>query len=259
MGELKVLNICGVDCYEKDGTAYLKLETVARGLGFSRVAASGNKVVRWETVRKYLEELGVPTSWHGNSPTGKDGLPDFIPENIFYRLAMKAKNETAEKFQAKVADEIIPSIRKTGGYIAGQETLSDDELLEKAIMVAQRRIAERDKIIAQQKEKIEEQKPLVDFAVHVSQTKDTIDMDEMAKIANDEHINIGRNRLIKWLKEKKILKDNRTPYQQFIDRGYFNVIETKKETMYGTMVFPKTVITGKGQLWVIEKLRTEYC
>ncbi len=260
MNEIKIENICGVDCYEKDGTAYLKLETAARGLGFTRIAASGNEVVRWETVRKYLEDLGVPACWHGNSqPTGKDGLPEFIPENIFYRLAMKAKNETAERFQAKVADEIIPSIRKNGGYITGQETLSDDELLEKAIMVAQRRIAERDKIIAQQKEKIEEQKPLVDFAIHVSQTKDTINMDEMAKIANDEHINIGRNRLIKWLKEKKILKDNRTPYQQFIDRGYFNVVETKKETMYGTMVFPKTVITGKGQLWVIEKLRAEYC
>lgn len=249
MEQLKVLNICGVDCYEKDGTSYLKLETVARGLGFTRTAASGNEVIRWERVDGYLEDLGVPTCGHD----------DFIPENIFYRLAMKAKNETAEKFQAKVADEIIPSIRKTGGYIAGQETLSDDELLEKAVMVAQRRIAERDKIIAQQKEKIEEQKPLVDFAIHVSQTKDTIDMDEMAKIANDEHINIGRNRLIKWLKEKKILKDNRTPYQQFIDRGYFNVVETKKETMYGTMVFPKTVVTGKGQLWVIEKLRAEYC
>lgn len=117
MQELKILNFCGVECYEKDGTAYLKLEAVARGLGFTRTAASGNEVVRWETVRKYLEELGVPTCWHGDSPqVGKDGLPDFIPENIFYRLAMKAKNETAEKFQELVADEIIPSIRKHGIY-----------------------------------------------------------------------------------------------------------------------------------------------
>lgn len=249
MQDLKVLNICGVDCYEKDGTAYLKLETVARGLGFTRIAASGNEVIRWERVDGYLGDLGVPTCGHD----------DFIPENIFYRLAMKAKNETAERFQAKVADEIIPSIRKTGGYIEGQETLSDDELLEKAVLVAQRKIAERDKIIARQKEKIEEQKPLVDFAVHVSQTKDTIDMDEMAKIARGEHIDIGRNRLVKWLKDRKILKDNRTPYQTFIDRGYFDVVEVKKETTYGTRVFPKTVVTGKGQIWVIEKLRAEYC
>lgn len=99
-------NICGVDCYEQNGVAYLRLENVARGLGFTQIAKSGNEVVRWERVRKYLEELGVPTC----------GDDDFIPENIFYRLAMKAKNETAEKFQALVADEIIPSIRKNGIY-----------------------------------------------------------------------------------------------------------------------------------------------
>ena len=102
----EIMTISGIECYEKDGVAYLKLETVARGLGFTQKAASGNEVIRWERVRKYLSELGVPTC-------GDDG---FIPENIFYRLAMKAKNETAERFQAKVADEIIPTIRKTGGY-----------------------------------------------------------------------------------------------------------------------------------------------
>lgn len=137
MNELNIMSISGVDCYEKDGTAYLKLENVARGLGFTQ-EKNGVEYVRWETVSKYLDELHFPNK------LGKD---NFIPENIFYRLAMKAKNETAEKFQAKVADEIIPSIRKHGGYIAGQENLTDDELLEKAVLVAQRKIAERDKKI----------------------------------------------------------------------------------------------------------------
>ena len=116
----EIMNIGGVDCYEKDGTAYLKLETVARGLGFTRPADSGNEVVRWERVNKYLEEIGfMPTSGHGG----------FIPENIFYRLAMKAKNETAEKFQALVADEIIPSIRKTGAYSIPRTTAGQIQLL----------------------------------------------------------------------------------------------------------------------------------
>lgn len=101
--------ISGVSCYEHDGTAYLKLEDVARGLGFTEVAASGNECIRWRTVRKYLEDLGIATCCDGH-------LPEYIPENIFYRLAMKAKNETAERFQALVADEIIPAIRKTGSY-----------------------------------------------------------------------------------------------------------------------------------------------
>lgn len=85
-----IMQIEGIECFEKDVVAYLKLETCARGLGFTEVATSGNN------------------------------LPDFIPENIFYRLAMKAKNEAAEAFQANIADEVIPVIRKTGGYIAGQ-------------------------------------------------------------------------------------------------------------------------------------------
>ena len=106
----EIMNINGMECYEQDGTAYLKLETVARGLGFTTTQNVGGTEyinVRWKRVEEYLEEIGFATS-------GK--RPDFIPENIFYRLAMKAKNETAGKFQALVADEIIPSIRKTGGY-----------------------------------------------------------------------------------------------------------------------------------------------
>ena len=77
--ENEIMTIGGIDCYEKNGTAYLKLEAVARGLRFTRTAASGNEVIRWETVRKYLTELGVPTSWHEDSPkVGKDGLPKTI-------------------------------------------------------------------------------------------------------------------------------------------------------------------------------------
>lgn len=114
MNEILTLN--GVRCFEKDGVAYLNLEAVARGLGFTQTQTkSGTEYtsIRWETVNRYLSDLGFPN---------KLGKEDYIPENIFYRLAMKAKNETAEKFQALVADEIIPSIRKHGAYMT-QETL----------------------------------------------------------------------------------------------------------------------------------------
>ena len=106
--------ISGVRGYEEDGVAYLHIEDASRGLGFTRTAESGNEVVRWERVDGYLSDLKfVPTSGHDGNPHDY-----YIPENIFYRLCMKAKNEVAEKFQAKVADEIIPSIRKTGKYDA---------------------------------------------------------------------------------------------------------------------------------------------
>lgn len=117
----EIITINGVQCYEENGTAYLNLETVARGLGFTQTQnKNGTEYtsVRWERVEGYLAEIGFPHKW------GKDS---FIPENIFYRLAMKAKNETAERFQALVADEIIPSVRKHGAYLT-------PETLEAAIM-----------------------------------------------------------------------------------------------------------------------------
>lgn len=117
MDGLKVLKINGVECYEKDGMAYLKLEAVARGLGFTD-NSKGVEYVRWNTVRQYLEDIGF------SQEVAKD---DFIPENIFYRLAMKAKNEVAERFQAKVADEIIPSIRRTGTY--GFKKMTPEEIM----------------------------------------------------------------------------------------------------------------------------------
>lgn len=117
----------------ENGVAFLNLEDVARGLGFTRIAKSGNEVVRWERVKKYLVEITMPTSGHKEfdySATsgaleaiatscdgqGKENLPEFIPENIFYKLCMKANNEVARKFQDLVCDEILPSIRKNGVY-----------------------------------------------------------------------------------------------------------------------------------------------
>ena len=117
MNKLHIINIDGIECYEKSGIAYLKLETVARGLGFTD-NSKGVEYVRWNTVRQYLKDIGF------SQEVAKD---DFIPENVFYRLAMKAKNEVAEKFQAKVADEIIPSIRKTGGY--GFKPLTPEQMM----------------------------------------------------------------------------------------------------------------------------------
>lgn len=103
----EIMNIQGIPCYEKDGVAYLSLETVARGLGFTD-NKNGVEYVRWNVVRAYLADLKF------SQEVAKD---TYIPENIFYRLAMKAKNETAEKFQTLIADEVVPAIRKHGGYL----------------------------------------------------------------------------------------------------------------------------------------------
>ncbi|MCM1334169.1 MAG: phage antirepressor KilAC domain-containing protein [Bacteroides sp.] len=105
--------------------------------------------------------------------------------------------------------------------------------------------------------KIEEDRPYTEFAKHVTESSDTVDVGEFAKIVKNEHIDIGRNRLFAWLREKKYLMDNNTPYQKYLDQKYFEVIETKKETAYGTKIFTKLLITGKGQVALVERLRKE--
>ena len=106
--------------------------------------------------------------------------------------------------------------------------------------------------------KIEEQRPLVDFANKVSDSSNLIDMGKMAKLLKDEHINIGRNRLFEWLRRKEILMKNNMPYQRYVDGGYFQVKESVYETPYGSKTQQTTYVTGKGQIYITEKLRKEY-
>jgi prophage antirepressor-like protein len=115
-----ILTINNVRAYiDEKGTAQLNLEDCARGLGFCQMAASGNEVVRWERVNKYLNNFGFILS---EQSIPKSGYGVFIPENIFYRLAMKANNKAAIDFQLLVCDEILPTIRKTGSYFLPQMT-----------------------------------------------------------------------------------------------------------------------------------------
>lgn len=107
-------------------------------------------------------------------------------------------------------------------------------------------------------ETLDSQKPLVEFATHVTESSDTVDIGEFSKIVNTEHINIGRNKLFLWLRENKYLMKNNSPYQKYINNGYFKVIETEKKTVYGTKLFSKTLITGKGQINLVERLRKEF-
>ena len=130
MSENKNSLVCisGVRGYEQDGVAYLHIEDSARGLGFVQATVQNGKEytkVRWSRVEGFLNEFGfAPLVEQNENPHDY-----YIPENIFYRLCMKAKNEVAEKFQAKVADEIIPSIRKTGGYGMSQISRKDQLFL----------------------------------------------------------------------------------------------------------------------------------
>ena len=259
----EIININGIDCYEKDGVAYLKLETVARGLGFTRIANSGNEVVRWERVNKYLSEIGfVPTSGH-------DG---FIPENVFYRLAMKAKNKTAEAFQAKVADEVIPSIRKHGMYITSDkmvEILSSPETMIQILFNYRDEHQLRLKVEAentQQKRLLAENEPKVVFAKSVAASSDTILIRELAKLICQNGVKIGQNRLFQWMQDNGYLirkpgRDYNMPTQYSLEHGLMCVTESSYINAYGEVQLCFTPrVTAKGQQYFINKfLNKEVC
>ncbi|WP_295749642.1 phage antirepressor KilAC domain-containing protein [uncultured Oscillibacter sp.] len=250
MNELEIMNIKGIECYEKDGVAYLNLETCARGLGFTETAASGNECVRWRTVRKYLSDFGIATSCDG------DKLPDYISENIFYRLAMKAKNAVAEAFQAKIADEVIPSIRRHGAYMT-PDTL--DRMITSPefgikLLTALKDEQEKRKALEVQ---AEADRPKVLFADSVTASKSSILVGEMAKLLKQNGIETGQNRLFETLREKGFLirrkgNDYNMPTQKAMEMGLFEIKETVINHADGHTSVNKTPkVTGKGQQYFV--------
>ena len=239
MNELEILNVSGIECYEKDGVVYLKLEAVARGLGFTQ-EKNGVEYVRWDRVENYLADMGFPHVW------GKD---DFIPENFFYRLAMKANNETAEKFQALVADEVIPSIRKHGAYMTEDTldrminspefgiklltALKEEKDKRKALEVANSELTVQNAIMAPKADYFDD---LVDRHLLTS-FRDTA-----------KELGIPPKAFVGWLLEKKFLyrdkKHKLVPYENKND-GLFEVRESKndKTGWAGT----QTLVTPKGR------------
>ena len=212
MNNNQIININGISCYEKDGMAYLSLEAVARGLGFTETAASGNECIRWRTVKKHLTDLGIATCCDG-------GLPEFIPENIFYRLAMKAKNEAAEKFQAKIADEVIPSIRKHGMYATAgtiERMLGDPDAMIKVLTTLKEEREQRKAL----ESKVETDRPKVLFADAVSASKTSILVGDLAKLLRQNGVDIGQGRLFQWLRDNGyLIKQNSTSWNMPTQRA----------------------------------------
>lgn len=234
------------------GTAYLNLEDVARGLGFVTVATSGNEVIRWKRVEGYLNDLSYTL-------VCTERKEEFIPENIFYKLCMKANNETARKFQDLVCDEILPEIRKTGGYIVTSEDETDEDIMAKAILVAQKTIERKNERIKHLETKIESDAPRVSFAETIEKASDCILVREFSKIIANEGIHLGEKSLYKWFREKGfIFKNSTEPMQSAVQRGLFKVSERVIKAVTGDIVRSTTKITGKGQIYFPGLLKKEF-
>ena len=161
----------------------------------------------------------------------------YIGEGDLYRLIMKSKLPSAERFESWVVDEVIPSIRKNGGYIANQENLSPEQIVANALIVANNIIEEKNK-------QIEEMKPKADFFDSVADSKTAISMNEVAKVLNVK--GYGINNLFEFLRENKILQNNNVPYQRYVDNGWFRVIEQKYMKNGEPVVTTKTLVYQKG-------------
>ena len=232
-----------------DGSISINAEDTAIGFGWFKSELKNGKEytsIRWKRMNDFSKECGFDHKW------SKD---DYIPESLFYMLGFKAENERAIKYQQWLAIEVLPSIRKHGAYMTNEvieRTLTDpDYLIQLATALKEEQQARK---LAE--EKIEKQKPLVDFANQVSDTTDLIDMKTMAKLLKDNNINIGRNRLFEFLRIKKILMKDNQPYQQYVDAGYFKVIEhTYTDFLGQTKTNRQTLVTGKGQLYITKKVK----
>lgn len=236
-----------VRTFEEQGKVLFCGSDVAKALGYSKPNNAISAHCRCALKR------GIP---HPQS-TEKTIIMTFIPEGDVYRLISHSRLPSAEKFESWIFDEVLPTIRKTGGYVSNENMFIENyfpfleepyQKLFRLQMTAIRRLNER----------IRHDQPLVEFANQVSNTDNLINMNSMAKLARAENIPVGRNKLYGWLKGKGVLMANNLPYQRYIDRGYFAVKESVFEVDGMKKTYQQTLVTGKGQRFVINLLKKYY-
>ena len=189
---------------------------------------------------------------------GRQGEGTIVNEAGLYSLILGSRKPEAKAFKRWITHDVIPAIRKTGGYIQGEESMSDDDLIARALVMAQKKIELREQQLKEKDAQLELQKPKVDFADHITDSDNAIDMGTFAKYAQKQGITMGRNTLFKWLRDQGVLMDNNVPYQRYLNAGWFKVIELTYNTGSGQYTNPKTLVTGKGQVALINYIRKNY-
>ena len=187
---------------------------------------------------------------------------NIINEPGLYGLVLASRKPEAKAFKRWITHEVIPAIRKTGGYIAGQETMDDDQLLANALMVAQRKIAERNKQLEAANEKIKADAPKVLFAETVQKAEGDILVRQLARMMNQRGYDVGERRLYEILRRdgwviKANAKDQNAPTQKSVDMGLMRVIERTIGSAEKTFLSTTPVITPKGQLYFLNKYAPE--
>ena len=233
---------------EIDGEPWFVGKDVAIALGYKEPSKAAREHVD-------AEDKGVSKI---DTPYGTQEMT-IINESGLYSLILSSKLPTAKQFKHWVTSEVIPSIRKNGGYIANQDQLTDAELLAKALIVANRTIEERQARIESLEHQAKLDRPKVIFADAVETAKTTILVGELAKILKQNGIDIGQNRLFEKLRDDGFLikrkgTDYNMPTQYSMERGLFEIKETVIAQPDGSTRVNKTVkVTGKGQQYFINR------
>lgn len=244
MNELKIFTYKNseVRTVEKNNEPWFVLKDVCAVLGISHVTDTAN--------RMDFDEVGQTEVIDS---VGRIQKAYVVNESGLYNVILRSDKPEAKPFRKWVTGTVLPSIRKTGGYIAGQETMTDSELMAKALIVAQRQIESKTK-------QIEEMTPKALFADAVSASKTSILVGDLAKLIRQNGLDIGQNRLFQWLRDNGYLIKAKgmswnMPTQRSMDLGLFEVKETSITHSDGHISVNKTVkVTGKGQIYFVNKL-----
>ncbi len=183
---------------------------------------------------------------------------NFLTESGVYKLIFKSRKESAERFQDWVTDEVLPQIRKTGGYIPTNEEDDDATIMAKALMVAQRTIEKKDELLKATVKELEDKNRFIN---QIASSKNTLLVREVAKVISSKEtgIVIGERQLFQKLRDwGLIFKNKNEPKQQYIKQGLFEVVEGVRNTSTGTFTYQTLKVTGKGQEYILNKLLKEY-
>lgn len=229
-----------------DGAPWFVGKDVAQILGYRDTS---------DALKKHVDDDDKLSRRFADS--GQNRIMYIINESGLYSLVLSSKLPTAKKFKRWVTSEVLPTIRKTGGYVANEDVFVEtylpfaDEPIKQLFRIQCR-------VINQLNDRIRKDEPKVKFADHVGDSTNLIDVNKMAKLCADHGIRIGRNRLFAWLRARGILMGGNTPYQEYIENGYFRVKESVYETNGKTRTYQQTFVTGKGQQYILSRLMREY-
>ncbi|BBQ53994.1 antirepressor [Aeromonas veronii] len=225
---------------DQQGEPWFVAADIARALGYN----DADQAIRRHC--KGVTKAPVET-------TGGMQRVSIIPERDVYRLVMRSKLESAERFEEWVVGEVLPSIRKHGGYIAGQEQDAPELIMAKALMVAQSVIDRKSQELAAAQQTIAANAPAVAFAGLVAEDDKGVLLGNFAKA-----IGFGPRKIFPLLHELRILMQggnrHNLPFQEYLDRGYFKVVEKPYNANGETRISFITHVTGKGQQWLTKRL-----